>query len=122
MLVARVDKPLVNKEIRVVSSTVEYPKLLSSFHVFHGKALTHAVLDIEEGGHMTLGVVGKVPEGDEGKGHARGDPEGDLVLTRHDTRNCPHKVVEVEADFVEGKGWVTMRLKWSREGDIMDKF
>ena len=81
MLVARVDKPLVNKEIRVVSSTVEYLKLLSSFHIFHSKALTHAILDIEEGGHVTLGVVGKVPEGDEGKGHARRDPERDLVLT-----------------------------------------
>ena len=63
---------------------------------------------------MTLGMVGKVPERDEGKGHARRDPKGDLVLTRHYAGDCPHKVVEVEADFVEGKGWVTMglKLKW----------
>ena len=56
-------------------------------------------------------MVGHVPEGDEGKGHAGGDPEGNLVLTGHDARHRPHKVVEIEANLVEGKGGVTMGLK-----------
>ena len=60
---------------------------------------------------MTLGVVGKIPEWDEGKGHAGGNPEGDLILTGHDAGHCPHKVIEVEADFVERESRITMRLK-----------
>ena len=111
MLVLGVDKPLMNEEIRVISSTVEYLKFFSSFHVFHGKTLAHPILDVKEGGHRTLGVVGHVPERDEGKRRAGGDPEGDLVLTGHHARHRPHKVVKVEADLVEGKGRITVGLK-----------
>jgi hypothetical protein len=111
MLVLRVDESLMNEEIRVIPSTVEYLEFLSGLHVFHGKALAHPILDIKEGGHLTLGVIGEVPEGDEGKGHPGADPEGDLVLTGHDAGHRPHKVVEVESDLVEGKGGVTVRLK-----------
>lgn len=111
MLVLRVDEPLMNEEVRVISSTVEYLKLFSSFHVFHGKTLAHPILDVKEGGHRTLGVVGHVPEGDEGKGHAGGDPQGDLVLTGHHARHRPHKVVEVEAGLVQRKGRITVGLK-----------
>ena len=81
MLVLRVDKALVNKEVRVVPRAVEYPELVPGLHVLQSKALTHTILNVKEGGHTTLGVVGKVPERDEGKGHAGGNPEGDLVLT-----------------------------------------
>ena len=120
MLVLGVDKSLVNKEIRVVSSTIEDLTLFSGFHIFQSEALTHTVLNIKKGSHVTLGVVGKVPERDEGKGHARGHPKGDLVLTRHDARHRPHKVVEVEANFVEGKGWITMGLKFSKNQQILN--
>ena len=101
----------MNKEVRIISSTVEYLKFFSSFHVFHGKTLAHPILDVKEGGHRALGVVGHVPEGDEGKRHAGGDPQGNLVLTRHHARHRPHKVVEVEAGLVEGKGGITVGLK-----------
>ena len=108
MLVIRIDKALMYEEIGVIPSTVKDLKLLPGFDVLLSKAFAETILDVKERGHVTLGVVGKVPEGDESKGHAGGNPQGDLVLAGHDAGHRPHKVVEVEPDFIDGEGRITM--------------
>lgn len=67
-MVVVIDEPLMNKEIRIVPGTIKDFEFIASFGILGSKALTEAVLNIKECGHVTFTVVGKIPEGDECKG------------------------------------------------------
>ena len=109
-MVAFVDESLMHKEVGIVPGAVENFEFVASFCVEGGKAFTHAILHVKESGHVTFGVIGKIPEGDEGEGGPLRYSEGDLILPRHDVGNCPHEVLEVEAHSVEGEGGISVCL------------
>ena len=114
-MVFDINKPLMNKKVRIVSGTIEDFELFASFSILGGEAFTKAVLHVKECSHVTFSVVGKIPERDESEGAPMRNSEGDLILTRHDARHRPHKVLEVEPHLVKGEGGVCLTLDEGRE-------
>ena len=106
----------MNKEIRIVPWAIKDLEFITEFGIVWGKAFTKTVFDVKECRHVTLGMVGKIPEGDESKsGGPMRYSEGDLVLTRHDAGDGPHKILEVEPHLVEVEGRISLSLVRERE-------
>ena len=105
----------MNKQIKIVPGTIEDFEFLPGFDFVGGKTFAKAVFYIKECGHVTFSVVGEIPEGDESESGPLRYSEGDLILTRHNTGDCPHKILKIEPHFVEGERRIPVCLGVSRD-------
>ena len=89
-------KPLMDEQLGIAASTIEDLKLFSLANIISSITLAGAAINIEVSSHLCEGVVAHVPEGDQGHCSLVAVLERDVILTRHHTRYCPHKVIIVE--------------------------
>ena len=102
---------MMDEQLGIAASTIEDLKLFSLANIISSITLAGAAINIEVSSHLCEGVVAHVPEGDQGHCGLVAVLERDVILTRHHTRYCPHKVIIVEPNCIKGEADISMCLE-----------